>query len=81
MTAVIVISPDELRSLIDEAVRGAIQATAQPEAWLPVAKVAERLGKSEKTIRNWITDGRFVRVSGGANTAQNLPCSHTTNVF
>ena len=65
MTDVIVISPDELRNMIEEAVRDALRSTAKPEAWLPVAKVAERLGKSEKTIRNWIADGRFTRVSGG----------------
>lgn len=65
MTSVIVISPDELRALIGEAVRDAMRATAKPEAWLPVANVAERLGKSEKTIRSWIADGRFTRVSGG----------------
>ena len=65
MTSVIVISPDELRSMIGEAVRDAMQATAKPEVWLTVAQVSERLGKSEKTIRNWIADGRFTRVSGG----------------
>ena len=65
MTAVIVISPDELRSLIGEAVRDALDATAKPEVGLPVAAVASRLGKSEKTIRNWIREGRFTRVSGG----------------
>ena len=65
MASVIVISPDELRCMIGEAVREAMQATAKPEAWLPVAEVARRLGKSEKTIRNWIADGRFTRYSGG----------------
>lgn len=65
MTAVIVISPDELRSMMLEVVREAMQATAKPEAWLPVAEVAARLRKSEKTIRSWIREGRFTRVSGG----------------
>ncbi|WP_146259478.1 helix-turn-helix transcriptional regulator [Palleronia aestuarii] len=65
MAAVIVVSPDELRSLVVEAVREAMQTTKKPEAWLPVPNVAERLGKSERTIRAWIKDGRFNRVSGG----------------
>ncbi|SFU89151.1 Helix-turn-helix domain-containing protein [Aliiroseovarius crassostreae] len=65
MSNVVVIAPEELRNLIGEAVRDAMKATAKPEAWLPVATVAERLGKSEKTIRNWIKEGRFTRVSGG----------------
>jgi len=65
MSEVVVISPDELRRLIAEAVKDGSQHTSKPEAWLPVATVAERLGKSEKTIRNWIKDGRFTRVKGG----------------
>lgn len=65
MTSLIVISPDELRDMIGEAVRDAMRSTTKPEAWLPVGNVAERLSKSEKTIRNWIADGRFTRVSGG----------------
>lgn len=65
MTAVIVISPDELRSIVAEAVRDAMNAATKPEAWLSVPAVADRLGKSDKTIRNWIADGRFTRVSGG----------------
>ncbi|WP_172327837.1 AlpA family transcriptional regulator [Mangrovicoccus sp. HB161399] len=65
MNGVILITPDELRSLIGAAVRDAMQATTAPEAWLPVPTVATRLGKSEKTIRNWIRDGRFTRFSGG----------------
>lgn len=65
MNPVIVISPDELRNMIGEAVRDAMLCTAKTEAWLPVAMVAERLGKSDKTIRNWIREGRFTRVSGG----------------
>lgn len=65
MNQVVVISPDELRALIGEAVLSALQATAKPEAWLPVAEVAARLGKDPKTIRNWIKEGRFTRVSGG----------------
>ena len=65
MTEVVVISPDELRNIVAEAVREAMGAHAQTEAWLPVSTVAERLGKSEKTIRNWIVDGRFMRFTGG----------------
>ena len=65
MTQLVVISPDDLRCLIADAVKDAMQHTSQPEAWLPVGTVAERLGKSEKTIRNWIKEGRFTRVSGG----------------
>lgn len=65
MTAVIVIAPDDLRTLIGEAVRDALSTTSKPEAWLPVATVAERLGKSDKTIRSWIKEGRFTRYSGG----------------
>ncbi len=65
MTAVIVISPDELRSMIAEAVREAMGSATKPEAWLTVPAVALRLGKHEKTIRNWIKDGRLIRVSGG----------------
>ncbi|SFC77530.1 helix-turn-helix domain-containing protein [Tropicimonas isoalkanivorans] len=65
MNSVIVISPDELRSIIAEVVREAMQTTVEPEVWLPVPNVAHRLGKSEKTIRNWLGDGRFTRYSGG----------------
>lgn len=65
MTALVVISPDDLRSMIADAVREAMNSVAAPEAMLPVSEVAARLGKSEKTIRNWINDGRFTRVSGG----------------
>lgn len=65
MTQLVLISPDDLRCLIADAVKDAIQHTSKPEAWLSVAMVAERLGKSEKTIRNWIKEGRFTRVSGG----------------
>jgi hypothetical protein len=65
MASVIVTSPEELRVLVLDAVHEAIQATAKPEAWLPVDIVAERLCKTPKTIRNWIKDGRFNRYSGG----------------
>lgn len=65
MASVIVTSPEELRVLVLEAVREAIQATARPEAWLPVDIVAERVGRTPKTIRNWIKDGRINRYTGG----------------
>lgn len=65
MNQVVVISPDDLEALIERAVGKALGAAKGPEAWLPVKEVATRLGKSEKTIRNWISDGRFTRVSGG----------------
>jgi hypothetical protein len=65
MNQVVVISPDELKTLIQSAISEAMMATKKPEAWLPVANVAARLGKSEKTIRNWCKEGRFTRVSGG----------------
>ena len=65
MNQVVVISPNDLEALIERAVSKALGASKGPEAWLSVATVAKRLGKSEKTIRNWIRDGRFTRVSGG----------------
>lgn len=65
MASVFVMPPDELREMIFEAVHEAMQATARPEAWIPVDIAAERLGKTPKTIRNWIKDGRFNRFSGG----------------
>lgn len=65
MNQVVVISPDELKTLIQSAISEAMGSAKGPEAWLPVATVAARLCKSEKTIRNWIKDGRFTRVSGG----------------
>ena len=65
MNEVVVMSPSELEALVERAVGKALGAVKRPEAMLPVASVAKRLGKSEKTIRNWIHDGRFTRVSGG----------------
>jgi len=65
MNQVVVISPDDLEALIERAVGKALGSAKGPEAWLPVSTVASRLGKSEKTIRNWINDGRFTRFSGG----------------
>lgn len=65
MNQVVVISPDELEAIIERAVSKALGAAKGPEAWLPVAIVAARLGKSEKTIRAMIHDGRLTRVSGG----------------
>jgi len=65
MNQVVVISPDELEAIIERAVGKALGAAKGPEAWLNVAMVAKRLGKSEKTIRNWCKEGRFTRVSGG----------------
>tara|TARA_R110002073_G_scaffold198391_1_gene357408 strand:- start:71 stop:346 length:276 start_codon:yes stop_codon:yes gene_type:complete len=62
---VVVISPDELEAMIERAVSKALGAAKGPEAWLPVATVAARLKKSDKTIRNWCKEGRFTRVSGG----------------
>lgn len=65
MNAVVVISPDDLQAMIRDAVKDAMQATTKPETMLPVSVVSECLGKSEKTIRAWIADGRFTRWSGG----------------
>ena len=65
MTSLIIIPQDELEALIERAVGKALGAVEKTEAWLPVSNVAARLGKSEKTIRNWIKEGRFTRVSGG----------------
>ena len=65
MNQVVVISPDELKALIQSAISEALSAAKGPEVWLPVSSVASRLSKSEKTIRSWIKDGRFTRVSGG----------------
>ena len=65
MNQVVVISPDELEAIIERAVSKALGAAKGPEAWLPVATVAARLNKSEKTIRAWCKDGRFTRFSGG----------------
>jgi hypothetical protein len=62
---VVVISPDELKALIQSAISEALGASRGPEVWLPVGIVATRLGKSEKTVRAMIHDGRLVRVSGG----------------
>lgn len=65
MNQVVVISPDDLEAIVERAVSKALRAAKGPEVWLPVATVAARLSKSEKTIRSWISDGRFTRVSGG----------------
>lgn len=65
MSNLVVISPDDLQAMIRDAVKDAMQAATKPETWLPVSVVSERLGKSEKTIRNWISDGRFQRWNGG----------------
>lgn len=65
MNQVIVTSPDQLEEMIERAVNKALGASRGPEAWLPVSIVAKRLGKSEKTIRTMIHDGRLTRVSGG----------------
>jgi hypothetical protein len=65
MNQVVVISPDELEAIIERAVSKALGAAKGPDAWLPVATVAARLKKSDKTIRNWCKEGRFTRVSGG----------------
>jgi|AntAceMinimDraft_1070359.scaffolds.fasta_scaffold01938_14 uncharacterized protein involved in high-affinity Fe2+ transport len=65
MSQVVVISPDELEAIIERVVSKALGAAKGPEAWLPVATVAARLKKSDKTIRNWCKEGRFTRVSGG----------------
>ncbi len=65
MISVTITSPEELGELVLKAVHEALQATAKPEAWIPVDIAAERLGKTPKTIRNWIKDGRFNRYSGG----------------
>ncbi len=65
MTSVIVVAKEELRNLIREAVRAELATGGKSEAWLSVSIVADRLGKSEKTIRAWIKDGRFTRYSGG----------------
>lgn len=65
MTKLVVIPLDDLCTMIGEAVREAMNSTACPEVWLTVPVVAKRLKKSEKTIRNWIADGRFTRYSGG----------------
>lgn len=65
MNQVYVISLDDLEARIERAVCKALGAAKGPEAWLPVAEVAARLRKDPKTIRNWIKEGRFTRVSGG----------------
>ena len=69
MTAVVVLSANEVESLIamavDRAVDKVLAGRQHPETWLPVGVVAARLAKSDKTIRNWIREGRFTRVSGG----------------
>lgn len=65
MNQVVVTSPDELEAMIERAVSKALDAAKGPEAWLPVSTVAARLGKSDKTIRAMIRDGRITRVSGG----------------
>lgn len=65
MNQVVVMTPDELEALFTRALEKALGAAKGPEAWLNVATVAKRLGKNEKTIRNWIKEGRFSRVSGG----------------
>ncbi len=66
MTKLVVIHLDDLEDLIERAVGKALGNAKGTEVYLPVAEVAIRLKKSEKTIRNWIKDGRFTRVSGGA---------------
>jgi len=65
MNELVVISPSDLEALIERAVGKAIGAAKGPEVWLRVPIVAARLGKSEKTIRAMIRDGRLTRVSGG----------------
>jgi hypothetical protein len=65
MNQFVLISPDELRAMMLSVVSEALGATKGPEVWFTVAMAANRLGKSDKTIRNWIKEGRFTRVSGG----------------
>lgn len=65
MTEIAVISMSDLEAVVKRAVSEAIESAKPPEAWLTVDEVARRLSKSERTIRNWIHDGRFSRVTGG----------------
>ena len=41
-----------LRALLER-----VEMTPKPN-WLPVTAYAKQVGKSEKTIRNWVRDGR-----------------------
>lgn len=65
MTRLVVMPEDEIEALIERAVAKVLGGTKPTEAMLPVHEVAKRLGKSKKTIRNWIHDGRFTSYSGG----------------
>lgn len=65
MTVLVVISVSEFEAILERQLSKALGAAKGPEAWLPVATVAARLGKSEKTIRAMIHDRRLTRVSGG----------------
>ncbi|WP_298916376.1 helix-turn-helix domain-containing protein [uncultured Algimonas sp.] len=65
MTQLIVMSPDDLKTLVHGAVLEAIGATKKPEVWLTVQEVAKRLGKTDKTIRRWISESILTRVSAG----------------
>jgi hypothetical protein len=58
-TALVVVSPDELRALIGEAVRGALApASTSPEPlYLSVPKFAAHVAMSERTIWNLIAKG------------------------
>ncbi|WP_273687318.1 hypothetical protein [Ketogulonicigenium vulgare] len=62
-TIMIAVDQRELQSLRDEmtALRRAIEGvtmTPRPE-WISLATYAEQVGRSEKTVRNWIRDGKL----------------------
>lgn len=74
MTAqqMIAIDPDALEGLTREVQRlhqrlDAVEMQPKPE-WITVAQYADRVGRTKRTIRNWINEGRIETKMDGAVT-------------
>jgi excisionase family DNA binding protein len=64
MTAVAVLSPEQLRAMLEEAAeRGAERALARgavaPTDWATPEQAAALLGATPKTVRRWAASGRL----------------------
>lgn len=69
MTALVVISPEDLEALVERAVSRAISRIAQPmdDGWQTVADAAGAMGVDKSTINRWVRDGLWEAQGGGAN--------------
>lgn len=57
--AVIVVSPDELRTIVREAVRAELAARAEPAEWLDAQGAAELLNVHARTVTNLAKRGEL----------------------